>query len=327
MNRRSFLAASARHGGRAGAGPRLAAGGGVVALVTADLESHVVAVDLGSGRVVKRIRTAAGPRSIESSPFGSRRRRAHRPRARQRPRLGDAVGALGAPRLRRAALHRHAPERAARVRHRLRARRRRDRRPRPAGRSSIGLRSVGRPGTCRSTPTAVALDGARNEGRAHRRPRPRLTRAGHACNGLRAAVPRPRRRLSLPTARTCGSRRARATRSPSTGSPAARRASCPRTRRPSTCASPTAGRMSRAARAGLLRVRRHDGPLTSARRGSRPGRTTSPTATRSSRGGRAATVTPSLDRGTLCVLTPAGASGSCAAVARSAHDACIVEAG
>jgi YVTN family beta-propeller protein len=36
-----------------------------VALVTADLEAHVVAVDVATGRVRKRIRTLAGPRSIE----------------------------------------------------------------------------------------------------------------------------------------------------------------------------------------------------------------------------------------------------------------------
>ena len=47
-----------------------ATGGGVVALVTADLESHVAALDISSGRVVNRIRTAPGPRSVESSPFG-----------------------------------------------------------------------------------------------------------------------------------------------------------------------------------------------------------------------------------------------------------------
>jgi DNA-binding beta-propeller fold protein YncE len=45
-------------------------GGAAVALVTADLESHVAAVDLASGRVLKRIRTAPGPRSVESSPYG-----------------------------------------------------------------------------------------------------------------------------------------------------------------------------------------------------------------------------------------------------------------
>jgi DNA-binding beta-propeller fold protein YncE len=41
-------------------------GGTPVALVTADTEEHVAAVDLFSGRVVKRIATKAGPRSIES---------------------------------------------------------------------------------------------------------------------------------------------------------------------------------------------------------------------------------------------------------------------
>ena len=45
-------------------------GGGVVALATADLESHVVALELSAGRVLKRIRTTSGPRSVEASPFG-----------------------------------------------------------------------------------------------------------------------------------------------------------------------------------------------------------------------------------------------------------------
>ena len=40
-------------------------GGVSTALVTADLESHVVAVDLTSGRVLRRIRTGPGPRAIE----------------------------------------------------------------------------------------------------------------------------------------------------------------------------------------------------------------------------------------------------------------------
>lgn len=45
-----------------------AAGGGIdpVALVTADLESHVAVVDLETGRVRSRLETAPGPRSIES---------------------------------------------------------------------------------------------------------------------------------------------------------------------------------------------------------------------------------------------------------------------
>jgi DNA-binding beta-propeller fold protein YncE len=70
MDRRRFLAA-------AGAGSLAlaldplgvvarASGGVSTAFVTADLESHVVAVDLRSRRVVGRFDTAPGPRSIES---------------------------------------------------------------------------------------------------------------------------------------------------------------------------------------------------------------------------------------------------------------------
>ena len=42
-------------------------GGTPLVLVTADLESHVAAVDVTSGRVVRRVRTIAGPRSIEEA--------------------------------------------------------------------------------------------------------------------------------------------------------------------------------------------------------------------------------------------------------------------
>jgi DNA-binding beta-propeller fold protein YncE len=68
VNRREvFLAAAAlplslAFGKRAFAG----AVGGSLALVTADLESHVVVLDTSSARVLGRIRTAPGPRSIES---------------------------------------------------------------------------------------------------------------------------------------------------------------------------------------------------------------------------------------------------------------------
>ena len=48
----------------------VAAGGGTVVLATADLEAHVVALELATGRLVKRIATEPSPRSIESSPFG-----------------------------------------------------------------------------------------------------------------------------------------------------------------------------------------------------------------------------------------------------------------
>ena len=46
--------------------PGLLAGGTPIAFVTADLESHVVVLDLETLRIVKRIRTGPGPRSIES---------------------------------------------------------------------------------------------------------------------------------------------------------------------------------------------------------------------------------------------------------------------
>jgi len=73
MNRRAFLLATAVPV-VAAALPRPAsaavAGGGTVALVTADLEAHLVAVETISGRIVKRVPTAAGPRSIESNAFG-----------------------------------------------------------------------------------------------------------------------------------------------------------------------------------------------------------------------------------------------------------------
>ena len=67
MNRREFLAAAAAPL-LLGAAPAFArsAGGTPLALVTADLESSVVAVDVSSGRVLRRLATPADPRSIES---------------------------------------------------------------------------------------------------------------------------------------------------------------------------------------------------------------------------------------------------------------------
>jgi len=73
MKRRAFLAAAAAPL-VAAAVPRsmhaARSGGGVVALATADLESHLVAVSADSGLVLKRIATAPGPRSIEAGSFG-----------------------------------------------------------------------------------------------------------------------------------------------------------------------------------------------------------------------------------------------------------------
>lgn len=68
MDRREFvLAAAAAPVALALDAPAFATrlGGDPVVLVTADLESHVVVLDLSTARTLARIRTAEGPRSIE----------------------------------------------------------------------------------------------------------------------------------------------------------------------------------------------------------------------------------------------------------------------
>jgi hypothetical protein len=63
VDRRQFLVGAAT----LAAAPRgLAGGANPIALVTADLESHVVAFDLAASRIVRRIPTPAFPRSIET---------------------------------------------------------------------------------------------------------------------------------------------------------------------------------------------------------------------------------------------------------------------
>jgi DNA-binding beta-propeller fold protein YncE len=62
VNRRDFLTGAAA----LALAPRALAARPPLALVTADLESRLVAVDLGSGRVVRHVPTAAFPRSIET---------------------------------------------------------------------------------------------------------------------------------------------------------------------------------------------------------------------------------------------------------------------
>ncbi len=69
VNRRRFVVAAAGLPLALALEPRVLAarvGGAVLAYVTADLESHVVVLDLTSARVVGRVRTGPGPRSIES---------------------------------------------------------------------------------------------------------------------------------------------------------------------------------------------------------------------------------------------------------------------
>jgi DNA-binding beta-propeller fold protein YncE len=68
VDRRGLLAAAAGVPFVLGVRPAWASlfAGTPLALVTADLESHVVAVELETGRVVREVRTDPGPRSIES---------------------------------------------------------------------------------------------------------------------------------------------------------------------------------------------------------------------------------------------------------------------
>jgi DNA-binding beta-propeller fold protein YncE len=69
VDRRTFLAAAGSVPVALALAPAALAkrlGGAPVAYVTADLESHVVVLDLGTADVVRRIQTGPGPRSIES---------------------------------------------------------------------------------------------------------------------------------------------------------------------------------------------------------------------------------------------------------------------
>src|ERR1044072_3701791 len=68
MTRRQLVAAAAAPLALAVVPPAFArrGGGTALALVTADLEAAIVAVDLSNGEIHARLRTPAGPRSIES---------------------------------------------------------------------------------------------------------------------------------------------------------------------------------------------------------------------------------------------------------------------
>jgi DNA-binding beta-propeller fold protein YncE len=66
VNRREFVVAAAAVPFWRLA-PAARAGGNPVALVTADLESHIAVVELGSARIVKTIPTLPGPRSVQDA--------------------------------------------------------------------------------------------------------------------------------------------------------------------------------------------------------------------------------------------------------------------
>ena len=68
MKRRELLAAAiAAPLVLSAAAKSVASGGTPTVLVTADRESHVVAIELPTGTIVRRIRTLPGPRSIEAA--------------------------------------------------------------------------------------------------------------------------------------------------------------------------------------------------------------------------------------------------------------------
>jgi DNA-binding beta-propeller fold protein YncE len=66
MNRREFLAGAVALPVTLRSAPQALAGGTPIALVTADTQSRVAAVELSTGRILRSISTLAGPRSVES---------------------------------------------------------------------------------------------------------------------------------------------------------------------------------------------------------------------------------------------------------------------
>jgi DNA-binding beta-propeller fold protein YncE len=325
VNRRSFLAASLVTAVAPGRALGLAAGGGFVALVTADLESHVVAVDLGSGRVVRRIRTVAGPRSIESSAFG------HVVVAHTSHGIVSILDSVtlsvrsvlrGFAEPRYTAMH--PSERLAYVT--------------DSGRGDLVTVDLVRGKTVARTPLGgparhVSVD-----------PGGRLLWTALGTKAERIAVcdlgdpRRPRLQrvfeppflahdvVCAPDGRhvwvTSGAGDTMAVYRLAGGAPRVRRADAPPQH---VCFADRRAYVASGA-SGRLSVRRHDGRDLRTTRIPLGSYNVAHGVAPLPRGG-AATVTPSLDRGTLCVLTPAGGVRFVRSVARSAHDACLVEAG
>lgn len=326
MNRRAFLATGLAVALRPTDALAAPAGGGVVALVTADLESHVVAVDVDSGRVVARVRTAPGPRSIESSPFGSAVV-AHTRRGlvslidTATLSVRSVLGGFGEPRY----TAMHPTERLAYVTDSSRAEVvtvdlvrggivHRTRVPGPARHVSLDPAD-------RSLWTALGTKADRVallELSEPRRPRLRRVFAppflAHdvvvAPDGTHVWV-------------TSGSRREIAVYRPGSGSPRVLPADDP----PQHVAFADGRAFLASGAAGTLQVRTVGGDLERSARipdGSY-NVTYASVGANGRRGG--AVVTPSLDRGTVCMIAPAGSVRLVRRVARSAHDACIAGTG
>ena len=177
--------------------------------MTADLESHVVVVELRGGRVLREVRDRAGAAQHRERGRDERGRGAHAERDRERPRRAVASAAGAAARVPGAALHRRRPRRPLRLRDGFG----------PAATSrawtSCAARCVERlalGGPARHVTLArraAAVGGARLEGGGGRG---RRRRPGTGCGSSRACG----RRFSLTTSvsrrtvETCGSPRATA---------------------------------------------------------------------------------------------------------------------
>jgi hypothetical protein len=325
MNRRAFVVAAL--GAAVAPGRALGArqGGGSVVLVTADLESHIAAVDLSSGRVAERIRTVDGPRSIESTPFGYAVV-AHTSIGRvslletTTLSVRHVLDGFGEPRY--TAIH--PAERLAYVTDSARGevaaidlpRGRvvhRERVPGPA-------RHVSLDGDAAVLWTALGTKAERVAVLSLADPRrPRLRRVIAPPFLAHDVVAAPDGRHVWVTS---GSRGAVAIYRLTGGAPRVVAAGAP----PQHVAFARDRAYLASGADGTMQLRRLDGTLFRATRvphGSynvtygAPGMTF----------GRPAAATPSLDRGTLCVLSPAGAVRLVRAVARSAHDACITATG
>jgi hypothetical protein len=325
VNRRAFVAAAL--GAAIALEGALAArqGGGVVALVTADLESHIAAVELSSGRVVARIRTLDGPRSIESTPFGSAVV-AHT--AIGRVSLLDTASlsvrrvldGFGEPRY--TAMHPF--ERLAYVTDSTRGEVvaidlvhdrvvHRERVPGPARHVTLD-EDAGLLWTSLGTKAErIAVLSLADPGR------PRLRRVFAPPFLAHDVVAAPDGRHIWVTS---GSRKAVAIYRLTGGAPRVLAAPAP----PQHVAFARGRAFLASGADGSLELRRLDGTLVRTTRvplGSYNVTYGSPEATF----GHPAAATPSLDRGTLCVVSPVGGVRLVRQVARSAHDACITEAG
>jgi hypothetical protein len=309
MKRRAFLVAAAAPL-VAAAVPRslqaARAGGGVVALATADLESHLVAVSPTRASILKRIATAPGQRSIEAGRFGQALV-AHTGHGRltvvDTADL-DVLGEIGGPR--RAALRGDAPVRAPRVRERLEA----------AHHPSSSILSR------RAVVTQVAVPGPARHSLAEpgrRCPLGRARKHGRRASpfldaydaGDRSCAARSRRRSSpttlswAPGESTCGSHRARAAARDLRGSAAKPVATLPAGAPPQHVAFPAAAPTSRAATTAPSSCTASTG-RPAGLRASRSARTNVSLSDPDLTFGRRLGVTPSLDRGTVCLFTPAG---------------------